>query len=226
MTSGNRPPTLSRRPAPERGGSGLPPWLVFVLAIALVFGGYYMYLGARDFIETGGLGMDEATERAQIISTATARSQPTRGTTVNVFGYTPPPTETPIPPCEEFIVSVATAIVRNAPTLRGEVVGTLVEGEIVCVVGMEPNTDWYIIDSNPLTRRLEAVYMRNDLIEPRNPTLTPSSTYTPAPSVTPMPSLTPSITVSPTLSPTRDPRASDTPTPTFTPSPTQPVDNV
>lgn len=226
VSYGTRPPTLPKRPTSSGGGGGgLPAWLIFVMAIALVFGGYYLWQGAQSFLQTGGLGVEEATQRAVIITTATARSQP-RATTANVFGLTLQPSATPIPPCQDFVVSVEQpAIVRNAPTQRGEIVRTLNQGDIVCVVGREGETEWYILDTNPLTTRLDAAYMREDLIEPLNPTLTPSQTFTPAPTVTPMPTWTPSLSPTPTLSPTRDERLTDTPTPTLTPSPTQAIQN-
>ncbi|HEX2620543.1 MAG TPA: SH3 domain-containing protein, partial [Phototrophicaceae bacterium] len=162
MSYGTRPPTLSKRPSPSRGGGGggLPAWLVFLMAVALVFGGYYLWLGAQSFLQTGGLGVVEATERAVIVGTATARFLPTR-TTSNPFGLTLQPTASEIPPCQDFVVIVEQqAIVRNAPSVRGEVVRTLSQGDVVCVVGKEGETDWYIIDTNPLTRRLDAAYMR------------------------------------------------------------------
>lgn len=223
---GTRPPTLPKRPSAPGGGGGLPAWLIFLIAIALVFGGYYLWLGAQTFLQTGGLGVEEATERAVIVASATARSLPEQPTQP-IFGLTLQPTQTPIPPCQEFVVVVdQPAIVRNAPTVRGEIVRTLNRGDVVCVVGREGETDWYILDTNPLTSRLDAAYMRQDLIEPLNPTLTPSRTLTLAPTVTATLTFTPSLSPTPTLSPTHDASLTDTPTPTLTPSPTQAVQNV
>lgn len=225
MSYGTRPPTLPKRSQPVRGGSGLPPWLVFLMAVALVFGGYYLYLGGQSYLQTGGLGIEEATERAEIIATSTARSQPTRDSSIpaNVFGLTLPPSPTTLPPCQEFVVSVRSAIVRSDPTTRGNILTTLNQGETVCVVGQDEGSEWYTIDTNPLTRRLDEAYMHQDVIEAANPTLTPSRTFTPPPTVTLAPTLTPSITPLPTLTPSRDPRDTDTPTPTITPLPTSPM---
>ena len=33
--------------------------LIFVMAVAFVFGGYYLWLGVRDFLSTGGLGIEQ-----------------------------------------------------------------------------------------------------------------------------------------------------------------------
>jgi hypothetical protein len=225
MSYGTRPPTLPKRTTPVQRNRGLPPWLVFLMAVALVFGGYYLYLGAQTYLQTGGLGVEEATEQAYVFATSTARSQPTLDPRVTavVYGLTLPPTATEVPPCSDFIVIVPSAIVRSAPTTRGNVITTLSEGDEVCVVGQDEGSEWYTIDTNPFTRRLDDAYMHQDLIRASNPTLTPSRTMTPPPTVTLAPSLTPSITFTPSPLPTRDPRDTDTPTPTYTPSPTYPM---
>jgi hypothetical protein len=88
------------------------------------------------------------------------------------------------------------------------------------VVGQDPGSEWYTIDTNPLTRYLDAAYMHQDVIEPSNPTLTPSQTFTPPPTVTPAPTLTPSQTPPPSATFTPDLLSTPTPsnTPTFTPT--------
>jgi hypothetical protein len=189
---------------------------VFLVAVALVFGIYYLWMGVRDFLYTGGLGIAEATERAVIISTATAEQ-------VQQFQFsqaTPRPTSTPIPPCQDFIVSVPSAIVRERASTNAPIITSLPQGTSVCVIGREGDSEWYLIDSNSQTRRLEAAYMHQTVIEAVNPTLTPSQTFTPLPTVTPAPTLsaTPSPTITP--NPTRDPRVTETPSPTSTATPT------
>ena len=86
--------------------SGPPAWLVFLVAIALVFGAYYLWTGLSSYLRTGGLGVVEATERAEIVASATAEefffSNPT---------LTAPPSLTPIPECQTFQVTAASAIV-------------------------------------------------------------------------------------------------------------------
>jgi hypothetical protein len=209
-----------------RRRDGIPAWLVFLIAVALVFGVYYVWTGIRDFLRTGGLGITEATQRAAIVTTATVERRVTQQAGAAVEA-TRRPTSTPVPECMDFVVNVPVAVVRSAPSTRGDVVVQLRQGETVCVVGRaSENSEWYLIDSNPRTRALEAVYMHQDIIEAMNPTPTPSRTMTPLPTVTPTFSLTPSEspvpTIAPTMtpSPTNDPNLTDTPTPTITPSPT------
>lgn len=209
-----------------RQQTGPPAWLVFVLAVALVFGLYYLWIGLRNFLETGGLGIQEATSRAEIIASATGMREATRLAASGGLNTREPnfATPTPRPECVDFVVIVPVAIVRNAPTTNAEVLAQLPEGEIVCMLSKEG--EWYIIDQNPRTRRIDTGYMRDDLIEALNPTPTP------LPTVTALPTLTPSITplVSATFTPSPTPPASSTPEgtdqperPTLTPRPTEAI---
>lgn len=221
MSLGTRP---NRRPDRRYGGGkgGPPPWLIFLLGVALVFGLYYLWLGVRDFMETGGLGIVEATERAVIVETATAAVAPD----LQRNSVTPRPSNTPIPECADFIVSVPSAIVRAQPSTSAPIVDSFPQGTIVCVISRAPESEWYLIDSNPETRRLNAAYMHESVIEAVNPTPTPSNTFTPNPTVTPLPTNSPTTSPSPAPTATRDPRITDTPTPTLTPSPTEALQNV
>jgi hypothetical protein len=191
-----------------------------LIGVALVFGLYYIWLGAQNFLRTGGKGVVEATERAVIVSTATAESAlPTRQ-------LTQPVSPTALPECEPFIVNVPNARVREAPSENAGTITSYNEGQEVCVLGrVSPDSEWYVIDQNPVTRRLETAYMHESVIQPVNPTPTPSRTPTALPTVTLAPSLTPTL-MTPTLTPrpteTRNPATPDTPTPTWTPSPTEP----
>ena len=204
--------TVGKRP--KRSKDGPPSWFVFLLGVALVFGLYYLWVGLRDFVQTGGQGIAEATERSEIIHTATAEV----AQNLQRPSLTPAPSRTPIPECQDFVVSVPNAIVRDQPTTNGAIVTSYFEGTHVCVIGREPESEWYLIDENPDTRRLNAAYMHESVIQAVNPTPTPSDTFTPLPSVTPLPSLSPTPSVTPSPTPTRDPSITDTPTPTFTPS--------
>jgi len=215
MAFGRRPPRPTRR-----GGDGPPAWLIFLVGIALVFGAYYLWLGAQNFLRTGGRGVVEATERAVIVSTATAESfLPTRQPTS-------PFTPTPVPECKLFMVSVPNARVRESPSESAATIDSLFQNAEVCVLDRAaPDSEWYVIDQNPATRRLELAYMHESVIQAVNPTPTPSRTPTPLPTVTatPSPTLTPVIpTLTPRSTDTRNPATPDTPTPTFTPSPTAP----
>lgn len=205
-----------------RNRGGLPGLLVFVLGAALIFGGFYIWQGAANFIRTGGMGVVEATEQARVVASATA-VRVTRLATQGAVSV--PATATTQPECEDFRVIVPNAIVREMPAPNGPVVTGLTQGTIVCVLGREAGTEWYIIDQNPDTRRAEVAYMHETVIEAVYPTLTPSITPTASNTFTPPPTVTntpiPSATQAPPTA-TRDrrtPLPSSTPIPTITPTP-------
>jgi len=212
------------RGSAPRGDGGPPAWLVLLVVVALFLGGFYLLQGAQNFLRTGGLGVQEATARAQIASTATA-ARVTRRATQLATNF---PTATPIPECVDFRVTVPNAIVRNAPTTNGAIVTSFTSGTLICVLGRAPQApDWYVIDEDPSTRRRELAYMNETVIDAVNPTLTPSRTPLPSATPTPLPSVTPlPFTLTPTITPTPvlDSRATlpapfGQPTATLTPSP-------
>ncbi len=196
--------------------SGPPTWFVILVGIAIVFGVYYVWLGFRSFMASG-MTIVESTREAIDLSTATA----IRIEELETFAPTALPTQTPVPECQDFVVNVPSAIVRSRPTTNSDIMDTVAQNEVVCVVAREPESDWYVIDENPLTRRLEPAYMHEDIISALNPTLTPSVTWTPAPTVTNTPTYTPSntpqITDTPTANPDIPPTVTPTPTMTDTP---------
>jgi hypothetical protein len=196
----------------SRGGP--PALLAFVLAIALVFGVYYVWQGVQTFLRTGGLGVVEATKQAENISDVTATGIMSRAT----LPVTLLPTSTPPPSCQDFRVIVPAAIVREGASTTSAVKGQFRENDSVCVLGMEPDGQWYSIDFNPSTRRIELGYMNVVLIEPMNPTLTPSITPTPSNTVSPAPTVTNVPTKPPTRTPT--PFPTDTLNPNWTKTPT------
>ena len=108
------------------------------------------------------------------LSTATAE----RFEELETFAPTPLPSQTPVPPCQDFVVDVPSAIIRELPTTNSALVDTVSQNETVCVIAKLVDSEWYEIDKNPLTRRLEPVYMHEDIIRALNPTLTPSTTFT------------------------------------------------
>ncbi len=212
---------MSYRSPSGRGSNGTPSWVIFLLGVALVFGLYYVGIGVRDFFQTGGLGIVESTQRADLVSTATAVQMQVREQSA-----TPIPTFTPLPSCTDFVVIVPNAIVREQPNTSGAIVTQWGLGTAVCVIGRaSQNSEWYLVDSNPRTRRVDEAYMREDVIEASNPTLTPSLTFTPPPTITP--TNTPTVTSTPLPLPTAtfDEDATATPTPTPTPTPTQPFES-
>ncbi|MCA9885682.1 MAG: SH3 domain-containing protein [Anaerolineae bacterium] len=175
--------------------SGPPSWFIFLIAIAIVFGIYYVFIEARNFFASGALSPINATQEAELEATATIERRlaqdalPTRR-----------PTTTPPPECQIFVVSVPSAIVRDQPSTAGRLLESIPEGTEVCVIQREGSSDWYLIDRNTITNRIEVGYMRDDLVDPLNPTPTPSDTMPPPPSITP--TFTPSITPIPTITPT------------------------
>jgi hypothetical protein len=177
------------RSRPTRRGGGIPTWLVFLVGVALVLGGFYLWDGLQRFVRTGGLGVAESTQRAQVEVTATA-AQSTRISITR----TPAPTATPLPECEDFIVSIAdapNALVRQAPSPQGAIIEAFTPGVVVCVLGRDAGSEYYTVDVDPATRRFELGYMHESVLEAVNPTPTPSVTPTPPPTITPTSTDTP-----------------------------------
>ena len=181
------------------------------MGIAVVFGVYYLWTGLRNFMATG-VTVIESTRQAIVEYTATAE----RIVELEILAPTPLPTFTPVPSCEDFVVIVHTAIIRSRPSTNSRIVGAVDEGETVCVIAKEANTEWYVLDDNPLTRRLEPVYMHEDIIRALNPTPTPTRTFTPSPTTSPSPTFTKSPTPMPL--PTRQQNTQEAPS--ITPRPT------
>lgn len=180
----------------SRRGSGPPAWFVFLLGMAFVFGLYYLYAGVRDFMESGGVPPLDPTQEIVVGATRTAE----RRLDVQADLPTRRPTSTPIPPCQDFAVSVSSAVIRSGPTTSSEFIDNRAEGEIVCVIGLEAGTNWYLIDLEPATRFIDRAYMREDLLRPLNPTATPTPSPPPPPTITLTPTWTPTET--PTITPT------------------------
>ena len=199
------------------GRSGPPSWFVILLGIAIVFGLYYVWFGFRNFMSTG-VSVVESTQQAIERHTATA----VRIQEIAVNAPSPLPTFTPIPPCQDFAVGVREAIVREAPDTRSRIASALKEGATVCVIAALPNTEWYLIDDNPLTRRIDKVYMHRDIIYALNPTATPTITFTPPPTDTATPTFTPRARPSQALAPATVQQRRPAPKPTHSPSPTRP----
>lgn len=190
--------------------SGPPSWFVILLGIAIVFGVYYLWLGVRTFITTG-VTVVESTQQAVVGSTSTAL----RIREIEANAPTLLPSFTPAPACQDFEVIVREAIVRAQPSTSSRIEAALPQGAIVCVIAALPEAEWYLIDENPLTRRLERVYMHQDIIRALYPTATPTRTNTPAPTRTPTQTHTPApIATLPPVTRTQPP-----PPPSATPAP-------
>jgi hypothetical protein len=200
----------------SRYRSGPSPLVIVIIGALFVFGGYFVWTGFLNFLGDEGNITAGATREAG--STATALSVPPSPT---IFA---PYTFTPLPECRPFRVRVERAVYRECPSQDNtqcpirEVVPYDTE---VCVYDRVPqNPEWYVIELNPGGAYRDLVYMHETVIEPINPTPTPSATFTPLPTISPVPSDTPlpTIPVSPTDTP--NPATPPTPTPTLTPSPT------
>lgn len=194
-----------------RSGGGPPGWLIVLVAVALVFGGFYLLQGAQVFLRTGGLGVEEATQRALVVSSATAE----RVTRMATQPAQLRPSATPQPECQDFrVIGQPNGVVRERPSASSPVITGLSPGTIVCVLGRAGVPDWYLIDLNPATRRLDEAYMNEVVIEAVNPTPTSLPTVTAAPTQLPTATLPPSDTPPPaTATRTAAPR---TPMPTVT----------
>ena len=203
------------------GRSGPPSWFVILLGIAIVFGLYYLWFGLRNFMSTG-VTVVESTQQSIERHTATAA----RVQEIAINAPSPLPTFTPIPPCQDFAVRVREAIIRQEPSTSSRIVGALKKDETVCVIAALPDLDWYLIDDNPLTRRIDKVYMHRDIVYALYPTDTPTDTSTPMPTATVTPSFTPRAR--PLDSPATATRRAQPPTarPTATPSPARPSINL
>ena len=164
-----------------------PAWLIMLIAAALVFAGWYLWQGLQTYLRSGGLGVQEAVRQAEQQASATV----IRGLTSTVI-FEPPPTRTPVPECQLFVVVVKEAIVRTAPSRDARIKRALFEGDEVCVImPAAADPDWLLVDEEPRSRRIESVYMHRSLIRAVNPTATPVATPTPLSTITPKPSDTP-----------------------------------
>ena len=189
--------------------SGPPSWFVILLGIAIVFGVYYLWLGIRTFITTG-VTVVESTQQAVVGSTSTAM----RIREIEANAPTLLPSFTPVPACQDFEVIVREAIVRAQPDTNSHIEAAHPQGTVVCVIAAVPGAEWYLIDENRLTRRLEKVYMHQDIIRALYPTATPTRTNTPAPTRTPTQTNSPAPIA--TLPPATDTRTPPPPPPSPT----------
>ena len=196
--------------------SGPPSWFIILLGIAIVFGVYYLWMGLRNFMSTG-VSASESTLQAIEEDTATA----IRFEEIEFNAPTLLPSITPVPPCQDFVVRVPIATVRSGPSTSSSIVTGLREGETVCVITLLPDSEWYLIDQNERTRRIESVYMHRDIIRALNPTATPTITPTPTNTLTPTASATTTDTPVPTVVPTQAATSTTRlPSPSATPSAT------
>jgi hypothetical protein len=185
----------------RRQSDGPPSWFVFLLGVAFIFGAFYLWTSLQSYLRTGGLSVDQATQISREDASATAVQ---RVTTVAELP-TRRPSATPKPDCQDFRVTAATAIMRQQPSTAASLIESIPEGTVVCVLEASAGGDgftWYMIDRDPVTRLIETAYMREDVIEPANPSPTPSITVIP-PTITESYSPTPTASTTPSATATR-----------------------
>lgn len=191
--------------------SGPPAWFVTLIAIALVFGAYYLYVGFLGFMERGGMTPEQATQNALQRATQERQILIERRTPT----VTPRPSSTPMPPCQPYLVRPDNVNVRRQASELAAVVNILPRNTLVCVLALEG--EWYRIDADPVTRRYEEGFIRSDLLVPQSPSPTNTGTFVPPPTITLTPSHTPTRTPTPTATSTATRRPTRTPVPTPTP---------
>ncbi len=196
--------------------------LVVTIGALLVFGGYLIWTGMLNFLESGGDITAGATADARDAALATTPA-PTSGIP------TRPPTYTPLPPCQLFAISVERAKLRECPSMDDNQCPfrEIVEyGTELCVYTQaRENMEWYVVDLNPDGAFRDIVFVHESVVEAANPTPTPSQTMTPLPTISPTPSYTPGPPGPASSTPGTPPPDGDNnppagPTPTLTPSAT------
>jgi hypothetical protein len=184
--------------------------LIVVVSALLIFGCYALWNNVLNYTRTTSSGARQAAETVAA-ATQTAALPPT-------FDCLPtfPPTWTPPPPCEDFVVTVESAVVRECPDEGCKIIDAYRSGDVVCVIGHPADApQWYQVERDREYRSLELGYMHRNIISPLNPTPTPTITLTPTETHTPAPTNT--------LPSTRTPAPTYTPTPTDTPDPNAPT---
>ncbi|MFC1959847.1 hypothetical protein ACFLYO_03970 [Chloroflexota bacterium] len=202
------------------GQSGPPAWLVILAAAMLVFGGYFIWSGVRNYMAGAFETFTVPTEIASVNSTPGLSPSPDDR-------FTPLPSRTPLPDCQDFLVIVPEAIVRECASTNCAIADTRHEGDTICVLQRDQsNEEWYIVDLDDSRFFTTLAYMHESLLRSLSPTATPSSTSRPLPTLTPVPTDTALPTLQPAeTSPTVTPEATVPPsaTPTTTPSATPPL---
>ena len=178
-----------------RRGGGPPAWFTFLLGVAFVFGGTYLWSNFQTFMRSGVVSVSEATAISQGLGTSTAVRQVTAVAELP----TRRPSPTPKPECQEFEVSAGNGIMRQAASTDSRLLESLEQGTVVCVLDRVEGADgftWYFIDRDAITNFIEPGYMRQDVVRALNPTPTPSNTAPPPPTIT--------LTYTPTATATTD----------------------
>ncbi len=167
----------------KRQGGGPPSWFTFLLGVAFVFGGTYLWSNLQTFMRSGVVSVSEATAISQGSGTSTAVRQVTAVAELP----TRRPSPTAKPACQEFEVSAGNGIMRQAASTTARLLDSLAQGTVICVLDRVEGDDgfiWYFIDRDAITNFIEPGYMRQDVVRALNPTPTASNTAPPAPTIT------------------------------------------
>ncbi len=193
----------------QRGtGSGTPIWLIVLVGMLVVFGGFFIWSGLLRFLNASG----DIT--APVTAQAASAAQQDQASASASEPIPTIPTETPVRPCQSFRVNVVKARVRECAKDTCATLETMYsEGAVVCVYGVAPAaTDWYEVNLRPTSVYPQIVYMHTSVLDAINPTRRPTRTATALPTVTLIPTLRPSRT--PSFTPTdKVDKAASTPKP-------------
>lgn len=145
-----------------------------LVAFTLVFATFFLLQGLRNASTGVDPQRSAATQQAQWEFTEIAEQNRALYST-----QTARPTATAIPPCQEFTIRTAMANIRAEPDIDAERLDRLPEGSAICVIQAASSTaEWYLIDRNPNTRRVEIGYMHQSVLRATNPTPRPTATAT------------------------------------------------
>lgn len=168
---------------------GPSPLLVILIAAAIVFGGYFLYIGAVNWYENDAIGNRTATSEGELTQTSESIANATQA-------FMPFPTNTKVPNCQIYFVDVSSAFVRECPSLTCRGKANKPQQSDVCVIGRpdpaefpiyQTVNEWWVIDLNEGYLYPDLGYMHESVLAPRNPTPRPSQTFTPLPTITPFP---------------------------------------
>ena len=197
------------------GSSGPPAWLVVLVAAMIVFGGYFIYAGVRNYMASGLQGAFLAQATRSAADTPSALDLDVTATLD--LRFTPAPSRTPVPDCQDFVVTVPEAIIRECASTNCAIKDVRHAGDVVCVLERDyVQAEWYIVDLDESRFFTDLAYMHESLMQAVNPTLTPTTTPTSEPTGTP----TAVDAQPPEASPTVMPSGSEVRFPTITPTPT------
>lgn len=152
--------------------SSPPTWFIMLIGVAFVFGGFRLWQEVQFFFREGQF----------FLPTATLNSRITPTPAPNLIIATRFPSPTPLPECQEYIVTADSVNVRAQPSTIAQVLEIIAKDTVVCVLAKEG--EWFFVDRDKRTRRLEAGYIYEPLLRSAIPTPTTTPTVRPAPTIT------------------------------------------